>query len=133
MDTVAVIISTFGSKDWIHLANSRAKPSAVRQNPTELIMSHHDSSLSEARNLGAAQASTSHLIFLDADDELEDGYVQAMLSAREDLRYPSVRYVSEGEPEPPIEEIPSRNLITGNHIVIGAMMQRKDFSRGRRI
>ena len=131
-ESVSVIISTFGSRDvWIPLAN-RAHLSALIQRPKPEIIRSHLDSLHEARNQGAQRAKGVWLIFLDADDGLEPGYIQAMLAAHGDLRYPRVRYVTQEQvnsnsvPDPVI--LPKKHLLTaGNYMVIGTMLRRDRF------
>jgi GT2 family glycosyltransferase len=84
------------------------------------------------RNTLAAMATTEWLCFLDADDELEPGYIEAMLSAEGDVRVPMVRLCT-GTPDEliklpdPFEIPPKANLLEGNHIVIGAFIRRTAF------
>ena len=88
--SVSIVIATYGEPAWSELAWSRAYPSAFTQvdqsNPirvaldgseTEVIV-YHGSSLAQARNVGADRAHLDWLCFLDADDELCSGYIDAM-------------------------------------------------------
>lgn len=90
---VTVVVATFGDEWWKRLAWKRAIPSALAQAPC--VHSHRDS-LVEARNAGVASVESEWIIHLDADDELEPGYVDALGRGRADLRAPSVRYVQGG-------------------------------------
>lgn len=90
MSDVTVAICTYGDQKWIDLACERALPSAQGQAPVTLI---HRDSLAEARNEALEACQTEFLIYLDADDELEPGYVEAMLAGQGDVRAPSVRRV----------------------------------------
>lgn len=89
---VTVVVATYGDQSWQELAESRAVPSTYGQAP---VIRVHGESLHEARNHGLAQVKTEWVIHLDADDELEPGYVAAMLTGTADMRVPSVRYVTE--------------------------------------
>lgn len=96
---VTVIVATHGTPEWQQLAEQRAVPSAIDQAP--LIRLHlPDGTLTETRNRALEQARTEWVIYLDADDELEPGYVSALSHGSADLRAPAVRYVSDRRPRP---------------------------------
>jgi len=130
-DSVAVIVATFGEERWAQLARTIAVPSAEAERPTELIV-HHGSSLHQVRNAAAAAASSEWLCFLDADDELEPGYLAALLAAAGDLRAPAVRYVTGGEPLPPAQTLERRNISNLNPCVIGTLLRRELFEEAGR-
>lgn len=88
-----IVIATFGDQHWAELARHRALPSAKKQG--RCILSH-GTTLAEARNAGLDEVRSEFCIFLDADDQLEPGYVEAMEAAEADLRAPRVRYVRAG-------------------------------------
>ena len=130
--SISVVIATYGDRKWNELALRRARASAMEQsgdhNDQVICHHYHNETLSQARNFAAKQATRDWLIFLDGDDELEPGYLEAMMASPGDLVYPSVRYVpSTDTPEPIV--IPWKPLVTGNHMVIGTMMRRIDFFR----
>lgn len=80
---VTIICATFGSDQWARTAAGRAVPSAVRQVEPRRVIVHHEPSgtLASTRNNAAEQATTPWLCFLDADDVLEPGYMDAMAQA----------------------------------------------------
>ena len=129
MDTVAVIVASYGSREvWDGYAR-RALASIENQTrkPDEVIR-EHGKSLHEARNAAAEQAKQTHIIFLDCDDTLESHYVESALAGQGDIRYPSVQvFVKEIVSEPRL--LNTGSLLEGNYIVIGAMIRRKDFLR----
>lgn len=127
MDSVAIIVATFGADRWAQLARTVAVPSAEAEQPTELIV-HHGETLHQARNDAADRASSEWLCFLDADDELEPGYLQALLSASADLRAPAVRYVTAGQADPDPLLFDRRNIATMNPCVIGTLIRAELFS-----
>lgn len=90
------------------------------------IWSHEDT-LEQARNKGAQKCRSNWAIFLDADDELHPNYITAMLHAARttdgDIFKPATLGVVDGVEDDEPVMIPKRNLITGNHIVIGAMVR----------
>lgn len=83
----------------------------------------HGETLADARNAGAQQAVSRWLCFVDADDELEPGYLEA-LTGRQwgDLRAPAVRYVTPGAPVPPPIVLADRNIMRMNPCVIGTLI-----------
>lgn len=124
---VTVIVATYGDDQrYIDLAASRAVPSAGTQAPT---LRAHGDTLAVARNWGASQADTEWLVFLDADDELAPGYIDAIGTGSADLRAPSVRYCFDGgEPDPPVS-FADRKMSHLNPCVIGTAVRRDQFLR----
>jgi len=116
-----IVVGTFGSQEWADLARERAIPSA----PGAIHV--HGNTLAEARNEGLAQVTAPWVIFLDADDELEPGYQQAMATGNCDLRAPAVRYVKDGRTQDPyVPQVAGHShdcsatcLEEGNWLVIG--------------
>jgi GT2 family glycosyltransferase len=140
----SIIIATYGDLAWEELAHERAKPTALAADPDTLVCSHlRDGTLAEARNLGASDAGGDWLVFLDADDELAPGYLDAMrqaerrkllhdpdtLARREDgLLAPAVSHCSPaGEWTKP--ELPNRQkaMTWLNHCVIGTAVPARLF------
>lgn len=86
---LTVCIGTFGSDEWVETAQ-RAIHSAEPQAP---VIHVHGDTLHGARNAALAQVETEWVVHLDADDELEPGYVDAMSRGTADVRGPMARYV----------------------------------------
>lgn len=84
---VTIAVCTFGDVQWQRRALTVAYPSAVEQAHTILV---HGESLHVARNTAAQLADSEWLIYLDADDRLAPGYVNAMGRATGDLRAPAL-------------------------------------------
>lgn len=127
---VAVIVATYGDEAlWKPLAD-RALRSATACEPA--MWGHvHGESLHEARNRGAAMAENMEwLCFLDADDELEPGYFDAMAQGDTDLRAPLVRFVtsrfSKAEPRIPGG---TDDMTEGNRLVIGTLIRKELFDQ----
>ena len=80
--SVSVLIATYGDSEWEDLAWSRAWPSANANHPSELLCFHDpDGTIASVRNEVGNQAKSDWLCFLDADDELAPGYLDAMRRA----------------------------------------------------
>lgn len=78
MKTVC-IVATHGDPAWQKLALDRALPSAQGQGFAEIVAVHDSTAtLAEVRNAAAYSVSADVLVFLDADDELAPGYLEAM-------------------------------------------------------
>lgn len=122
---VTVVVGTYGTDAWIELAQQRAVPSAESQ---ANVIHVHGATLHEARNEALSRVTTEYVIHLDADDELEPGYVDEMARGSGDVRVPSVRYVAGHRARPPImpqvwghrHDCHAECLTEGNWIVVGA-------------
>ncbi len=123
------MVATHGDASWSTLADERAVPSARALDVAVIQIHGDDATLAETRNAGAALAETEWLIFLDADDELEAGYVEALRRSGADLRAPAVRYVLEGQPVPEPITYHERNIDRINPCVIGTAVRRDLFDR----
>lgn len=127
--SVAIAICTFGNlSEWEPLA-VRAYHSAQAQTVKSEIIRIHGLSLHEARNRALNQTKAEHIIFLDADDELDPLYVEKMLECSGDIRVPLVQYIFGQDADQPKRLEPRENLLCGNWIVIGAMLNRARFKQ----
>lgn len=95
---VTVVIATYGDPSWIDLAHERAWPSAAALGVG--VVHVHSDTLHEARNMGLDMVATDWVCHLDADDELEPGFFDAIDQGIADVRAPAVRYVRPGWPAP---------------------------------
>lgn len=86
-----ICVCTYGDRSWMELAAWRAVPSAEQFDIPVLHV--HGDSLHGARNEALAAVTTEWVVYLDADDELEPGFMQWMATGTADLRAPAVRYV----------------------------------------
>lgn len=128
---VTIVVATFGSRRWVQLAETRALPSARRFGVP--VVHHHAETLHDARNGGVAQVDTEWVCHLDADDELEDGFFDAMATGAADVRAPAVRYVRPGVLRDPPARVPNVAghghdcsagcLPEGNWLVIGSLVR----------
>lgn len=121
---VTVIVPVFGDHArWLPVAE-RAVFSAIAQTaPPERVFLSMAADLCTARNGPAEWARTEWLCFLDADDELDVGYVEAMLAGEGDLRQPATLGVVDGVEDAAPVVIPTRPLLDANYIVIGAFIR----------
>jgi glycosyltransferase involved in cell wall biosynthesis len=125
--TVTVAVATFGDLHWETLAQHRAIPSAQRAG-AERVLHEHGQTLHAARNALLDRVDTPFIIYLDADDELEPGYVHAMAGASGDVRVPRVRYARTHARGPALmprvaghrHTCDAACLAYGNWIVVGA-------------
>lgn len=127
---MTVAVATFGDDWWPQLAQQRAIPSADALGVP--VVHVHGDTLHDARNDALAQVATEWVIHLDADDELEPGYVEAMTAGAADVRAPSVRYVRNetDQPDPVLPRVAGhRHICTagclpqGNWLVVGTAVR----------
>ncbi len=124
--SVSVVIATFGDASWQQLAQTAA---ASAEDQADEILCVHGDTLATARNEGLRMAAGEYVIHLDADDELEPGYVTAMLTGTADIRAPAVRYVQDGRVRAPrVPRVAGHDhdctadcLPHGNFIAVGAL------------
>jgi len=91
---VTVVVASCGDEQWQQLAQHRAGRSAVASSASHVVWEHQpDGTVASARNAGLARVDTEWVCFLDADDELESGYFEAVAQGTADVRAPAVRYV----------------------------------------
>lgn len=128
---ISIIIATYGEESWHELALTRALPSVEHYQENEILVGHDpDASIAQVRNSLAREATGRWLCFLDADDELAPGYLEAMerAAASKYLLNPRVRKIVRGHHHPP-RFYPTCNLLTGNYLVIGTVVERSLFER----
>lgn len=127
---IGVVIGTFGDESWAELAFSRALPSVVKQRRDQAVFPVHGETLAQARNEGAvfASAEANWLLFLDADDELAPGYLDAMEHAigqhhpnAPHMYVPQVQYIKTGRAEAPFFPVQMPHT-EGNWMVIGTVV-----------
>lgn len=124
---VTVVVATFGGDEWVDLARSRAIPSAEALG-VPVVHAHADT-LSDARNAGLAEVDTEWVCHLDADDELESGFFEAIATGSADVRAPAVRYVGWTANRPArmprvaghSHDCVAECLVEGNWLVIGSV------------
>ncbi len=141
MTSISILICSHGDEKWQDLAMTRAWPSTEGQGAEVDVLHEPDCSLTQTRNLAASHATADWLCFLDADDELAPGYMNAMRAAigryetastwppAPPLFAPAVEYVMPNgvRTEP---AIPNRSRWPDmNECVIGTLVDRRQFMR----
>lgn len=132
---VTIVVTTIGSAAWEHLAWNVAIPSAQKQTGALTVSLHVTDpvSLGEARNRAVEFHDPQEWIcFLDADDRLEPGYIDAMQAVHDpkktDLLAPALRIVhDERLPDPPVEALKHRKIDKTNPCPIGTLIHRSQF------
>jgi GT2 family glycosyltransferase len=129
VDDLTILICAHGEERWRDLAYSRAYPSAYSQALTQ-VNYEPEATLAQVRKQAAEEASSLWLCFLDADDELDFGYVDAMRrQAHGDfLLAPAVKYVNPKKATAPAM-LPNEpgDMRRVNRCVIGTLIQRSTF------
>lgn len=128
---VTICVATFGPDPmWQELANTRALPSARALGAPTVHVHRSQGTLAQARNAALAHVDTEWVAFLDADDELDPGYLDAMAAVDGDVRAPAVCYVTPRAPRgrPKMPRVSGHKhactgdcLPAGNWVVIGAL------------
>ena len=88
---LTLICGTYGDEEWIRLAHERALPSMRAQGVP--VIHVHGASLDDARNRALEQVQTEWVALVDADDAVDDGYVEALARGTADVRCPAIRQV----------------------------------------
>jgi glycosyltransferase involved in cell wall biosynthesis len=131
---VTVAVVTVGSDYWRDLGDGIALPSALQAGADRVLRIHRPGlTLAAARNAAVQQAETEWIVFLDADDELEPGYLEALDApdVLSDLRAPAVRWLPAPWETPYPEVLPppvvldDRDIRTLNPCVIGTAIRRE--------
>jgi GT2 family glycosyltransferase len=131
---ISVLVATYGDESWVTTA-ARAIVSATTQDAFEVVAHHDpDGTVSSSRNALAQQAAGDWLLFLDADDELAPGYVDAMSKAAHQnlldpmrLFTPAVRHVKKGRPAAPFFFDRGISLRQDNWLVVGTLVHKTLF------
>lgn len=125
---ITICIATFGSDEYRDLAWSRAYPSTIGQGAQVVINHEPEGTCASARNMAAKQAAGDWLVYLDCDDELAPGYIEAMQNAANGpaMYLPQTAFARHGRPKP-AHFLPSCSLRDGNPMIIGTMVPRKQF------
>ncbi len=131
--TFEILCATFGDNKWMDLAKARAIPSAEGQAPVRHL---HGATLHDTRNRLITTSTADVLVFVDADDELAPGYIDALAAlyavskgsptrVRHRLYKPAVQYIQPDGTEDPPKMLAWKPMPQGNHLVIGTAVSRE--------
>ena len=134
----SIVVATFGAESWRELALNRAYPSALNQGAHEVIVGHDpEGTIASVRNSLAEKAEGDWLCFLDADDELAPGYLDAMMSVnrmttfyegKHVLYTPAVSYVTARGKRATPRIWPECDLSRGSWLVVSTLIPHDLFS-----
>lgn len=131
---VRINICTFGSEQWAERGSKCLQETSL-QFPNHNVVHHHGGNfkLHEMRNKALEETPEEFVIFLDADDRLDNNYIKEMEQGKADIRVPAVRYIRNKVAT--VAHVPSvvacqdvhtgpcsaPCLTGGNYIVVGAV------------
>ena len=134
MTTISVCIGTYGSPKWAALAQRAIASARHQATPAHEVLHLHAHTLHEARNGAAQDATGEWLCFLDADDELDEHYIEAMTLAADHVGPALLRPATLGiypdghtDDEPVVH--PPKPLLRANFMIIGTLIRRDQFLR----
>lgn len=126
---LTICVATFGDAEWAALAQKRAVPSAEAQGASAVVH-YHGSTLAQARNVCLEMVATEWVVFLDADDELAEGYVSALSRGSADVRGPIAHYIRGARERPwqprvfgHTHDCTAECLPEGNWLLIGSAVR----------
>lgn len=133
---ISAVVGTFGDEEW-RRAGEWLTNDLTRERQFVSIGHEHGDTLAAARNEGARKAAffagAEWFVFVDADDNLEDGYAAAMIESINEhpdaaIHRPATRGVyADGTVDDNAVLIPKRDLAVANYIVIGACVNAAAF------
>lgn len=128
---VSVVIASHGDDSWRRLARERALPSAVKSGADEILIDHQpDATRAHVRNELTGDAAGDYVVTLDADDELSEGYCDAIraMAPCGALVVPRVQFVRGRRAGAP-RFLPERDIRVDNWMVVGTAFPRENFIR----
>ena len=124
---VTVAVATYGDQRWVRMAQRAIRSAEDLGVP---CVHAHDHTLHDARNRALSLVETEWVCHLDADDEIEAGYFEAMAKGTADVRAPSVRYISKTAANPRMPKVAGHKhdctaecLPWGNWLVVGSVVR----------
>lgn len=120
-----VMVGTFGLDFW-KKKGMRAAAKLSKKFPDIPVNHIHGDALHSVRNLLAAYADTEWLCFVDADDDLDENYFNAMEQGTGDLLAPRVLWIEDNMPAVPVS-LADRDMEQSNQCVIGTLIRKELF------
>jgi glycosyltransferase involved in cell wall biosynthesis len=128
---ISVVIATYGDREWQALAQTRAAPSVSAQTSDVIVHHEDDGTIATSRNAAAANAPGDWLLFVDADDEIAPGYLDALRAAYTGddraLLTPRVQTLRKGRPGAPVFFDRGISLRQDNWLILGTLVHRDLF------
>lgn len=129
---VTLAVATYGDQHWRDLGNLAASRLATDHPHVTDIVRCHGTALHRARNACLDNTATEWIAYVDADDDIEPGYLPTLTAPPDaDIRVPSVRHVTGPDDTTTPAAMPRvaghrhtcgpACLACGNWIVIGAL------------
>ena len=126
MHSVGIVVATFGTSEWEQRGIATTDMISVMSDVDDVVHVHDKDNLCVARNCGAASLGTDYVVFLDADDSLQDDYISVMKQCIEPgqiLYKPSTVGVHmDGSKEEPSMIERSSDFTVRNELVVGTGM-----------
>lgn len=130
---ITCIIPIFGDiQKWQPLAEKANKSILNQTVPVKHSLISIGGTLQNARNIPALNADTQWVLFVDADDTIDENYVEEMLKVASDadVVFPSAhRYFNDGTIDDSNKWYEPKDLLFGNYIVIGFLIRSDLFRR----
>lgn len=128
--TFAICIGTYGDQFWEDIAWERALSSVFGQGADEVLYRHAPNGKRHLiRNELAAEARSDYLLFVDADDHLADGFIDALRAAAPPPEQKALLNPAVGHAHRPDEHacFARKELRKGNYMIIGTAVPRALF------
>lgn len=122
----------------IIIVHDACEPPPVFPDTTTLVRDLHRG-VGISRNQGALLASSEYLLFLDADDALDEHFIESMVKVKADTKadiiYPNVLLWSHWHKDvklrnawhESVEEVTKENMLQQNQIVVTSLVSRKRY------
>lgn len=115
--SLTIIVPVFGDLTyWLPLAQRAVKSAQNQTTPPEAIYLSRGENLADARNklVLDGTVTTDRVMFLDADDTIESGFVEAINQTDGDIIQPAVSY--DGQKP---RMLTSPDIVTANYLICG--------------
>lgn len=142
---VTIVVATYEGPQWPRIRDVRARAVACARSFGVPVVDYHvqGDSLAEARNGAVDLVQTDWVVHLDADDELDPGYLEAMATGTADIRAPRCIWLPPGRRATAssrasmpkvsghLHDCAAECILEGNWLVVGAMVRTELVQRVR--